>query len=96
MRRHARRHQLVRILIAQLIQAERATPRDVHGALQQLVIRRVPPRDLVARPQVPFRIRQQPPPRRRERAFLANARQHILQIAPLGHVVVHIVRGHER
>ncbi len=91
-----RGHQLVRILVVQLVQTKVAAACNLYGAFQPLGVRRVTAPKLLASAQVPLRVGEQPPARGRERALLPNARQHVLEIPPLGHVVVHVVGCNER
>jgi hypothetical protein len=95
-RRAAFRHQLVRILVAQLVEAERATLGDLHRAGDSFGDGGVAAGDLVERPQVALGVGEETRARLGQRALRADARQHVLQVAPLGNVVVHVVGGDER
>ena len=86
----------VRVFVAQLVQAERAALRDLDGARDKLGVCRVAAGDLVPRTQMALGVGQQTCAGLGERASLADARQHVLQITPLGNVVMHVVGGDER
>ena len=94
--RHAFRHQLVRVLVAQLVEAERAALGDLYGSREQVGVLGEAAGDFVERPQVPLGVGKEAPACLGERALRADARQHVLEVAALGHVVMHVVGGDER
>jgi hypothetical protein len=89
------RAEFMRVLVAQFVETERAALRDLDGARDQLRARGVTPGDLVPRTQMALGVGQQARARLGERALLADARQHVLQVTPLRDVVVHVVRRDE-
>jgi hypothetical protein len=86
----------MRILVAQLVEAERAAGGDFQRAPHRLGTGGITADNLGRRPQVALGIGEQPPTRRGQRAFLANAGEHVLQVAPLRYVVMHVIGGHQR
>ncbi|MFN0135484.1 MAG: hypothetical protein ACKVS9_05115, partial [Phycisphaerae bacterium] len=69
---------------------------DFDRAVEQLFVSVISPLDLIQRPQVPLGVGVQPRPGLGECALLANAGQHILQLPPLGDVVMHMVGRDQR
>jgi hypothetical protein len=91
-RRVAGGHQLMRILVAQFIEAEMAARGDGEGFCQQL--RRIQAREFSAFAQVPLAIGKQAPAGLLQRDAVADRSEHILQQAATGLVHVHVATGH--
>ena len=87
----ALRHQLLGILVAQLVEGERAALCDCQGFRQQL--RRVELRQAHARAQVPLGVRVQRPPAALERRAEPDRGERVLQPPARAQVHVHIARG---
>ena len=92
----ARRHRLVGIAVLELIERERDTAREAHGLHDRLRRIAEQPRHLAGGFQVALGIGLQPPARPVDRGLLADAGQHILQGAPFGMMIEHLVGGDER
>ena len=91
---HARRDQLARIAIAQLVERELAALRDVQRFIEQLPRINFP--QLLVRAQMPLAVREQTMARCSQRATMANSGKCVLQRAPFGRMHVHIAGCHER
>jgi hypothetical protein len=86
----------VRVFVAQLVEAERAALGDLRRAGERFRNGGVATGDLVERTQVALGVGEETRARLGQRALLADARQYVLQVPPLGNVVVHVVGGDER
>lgn len=86
----------MRILVAQLVEAERALGGDVSRALQRFAVAGIAPGDFVQRAQMTLGVGKESPTGLGQRALLADAGEHVLQIPPLGNVVVHVVGRDQR
>jgi hypothetical protein len=86
----------VRVLVAQLVETERAALGDFDRARDGFGNRGVAAGDFVERVQMALGVGKQAAAGFGERAPLANARQHVLQITPLGNVVMHVISGDKR
>ena len=90
-RRFARRHQLARIFVTQLVEREIRERGDLHGFGQQLGW--IEPREPLALAQVPLAIREQPLARLGQRDAVTHGRERILQPAAFAQVHVHVAGG---
>ena len=86
----------MRIFVTQLVETERAALGNLDRPRERFGNRGIAAGDLIEGTQVALGVREEPRSGFGERALLANARQHVLQISPLGNVVVHVVGGDER
>lgn len=86
----------MRVFVAQLVKTERATLRDLDRAFDGFSNRGVTTGNFLERTQVLLGVWKESRPCFGQRALLADARQHVLQITPLGDVVMHVVGGDER
>ncbi len=93
-RRPTRRHQLVRVLVAQLAEVERAALRDAHRLGQQRV--RIQRGQGRARTQVALAVGEQMRAGFAQRQALADRGQGVLQRAATARVHVHVAAGHRR
>ena len=94
-RRHVRRAEFVGVVVAQLVEGEGALRGDFGCACYGVQIGRVAAVDFVERAQVALGVGEQAAAGFGERALLADAREHVLEVTPLGNVVVHVVGGDE-
>jgi hypothetical protein len=88
------RHQLLRILIAQLVEREIAARGDARALGEKL--RRIELREAHAQPQVALGVRLQRLPALGHRLAQPDRRQHILQRLARAQVHVHVARGNQR
>ncbi len=93
-RRFALRHQLVRILVPQLIQRESTLGRDRQRLFEQLT--RIQPFETFAFAQIALAIGMEIPSAFRDRHAQTNSRQHVLQLAALAHVHMNVAAGNEQ
>jgi hypothetical protein len=93
-RRFARRHDLLRVLVAQFVEREAAALRDRERLGQQL--RRVDALQPIARAQIALGIRQQTPAGLCQRRLVAHRGQHVLQPLACTRMHVHIACRHQR
>jgi len=95
--RGAGRHAVLRILVADLVEAEAARAvGDGVGALDRLGMRGKEAVHLLRSLEMALGIGVQAKARLRECAAVTDASEHILEHAPLGTVMMHIVDGDER
>ncbi len=93
-RRFSGRHELVRILVLQFFESERAATRDSHRLGQQLGW--IQARELRLAAQMTFAVLIEPPARFRQRHGVANGGEQVLELAAFAHVHVDVARGDER
>ena len=91
---HAGRHQFLRILVAQFVQAKRAALGNRQRLLEQR--RRIEPFEHRPLAQVPLGIREQRRRRVVDMRVGADAGQHVLQRLAPAHMHVHVAAGHQR
>jgi hypothetical protein len=90
-RRLSLRHDLLRVLVTQLVEGERAALRDRDGLGKQLG--RIDRRQPRARTQMPLAVRMKRVAAFGERLFHADRRDRVLQRAPGAHVHVNVAGG---
>ena len=96
LRRLPFRNRLLGIFVAQLVEAEAAALDDFEAALDGVHPAAKEPRHLLRRFQMALGIGRETIARFSDRAAFADAGQHVLQRAPLGQVVEHVVGRDER
>lgn len=96
-RRKSRRTNLVRILIAKLIERKpgRAT-RDLNRPCDRLRLVREEPRHLLRRLEVTFRVGEKPEARLVQRAAMTHTGHDIVQRRPLRNVILHVIHRNQR
>jgi hypothetical protein len=95
LRRLALGHRLVGIFVFQLVEGKSAGVGDLDGAGERLFVAGEEPRYFLRRFQVPLGIGLEFQPRLVDRAFLADAGEHVLQGAAVGRVIEHGAGGDE-
>ena len=90
----ARRDQLARIAVAQLVERKLAALRDIQRFFQQFLRINLP--QLLVRAQMPLAVWKQTMARCSQRATMANSGKRVLQSAPFGRMHVHVAGCHER
>ena len=95
LRRAADRHRLVGIFVAQLVEREAATLRDLEAGRDRFGIALEQARHLGRRLQMPLAMRKQTISGLVERDFLADADEHVLQRASCRDVMMHVVGREE-
>ena len=93
-RRLARRHDLLRILVAQFVEREGAALGDRLRLQQQLG--GIDARQPVQRPQVTLGVRRQLAPALRQRCLHAHGGQHVVQALAAPRVHLRVAGGHQR
>ena len=83
------------VVVAQLVEGECALLGDLGRACDSVEMTRVAAVDFVEWAQMALGAGEEAAAGFGERALLADARQHVLEVAPLGSVVVHVVGGDE-
>ena len=96
LRRAARRHRLVGILVGELVEAEGALLDDLQGALHGVLAAAEEPCHLGPALEVALGVGGQPPAGLGHGGALADRGQHVLQGPAGGHVVVDVVGGEQR
>src|SRR5271167_3452963 len=96
LRRLSLRNRLFGVFVTQLVETEPAALDDFEGALDGILPAAKEPRHLLRRFQMALGIGRETIAGYSDRAAFANAGQHILQRAPLGHVIKNIVGRDER
>ena len=90
-------HELFGILVAQLVERERAAVGDFDGAARRRrARRRTRPRSRRADLQMPLGVGEAARRRSADGRAVADGGQHVVQRQPAGRVVVHVVGGDER
>ncbi len=96
LRRLARRHRFVGILIFELIERKCDAIGEAHGFRHRFRQIAKQPRHLIRRFEISFGIGFQLLADRMNRRFLANAGEHILQRTPCGVMIQHLVGRQQR
>ena len=91
----AMRHRLVGIFVFQLVEGEGAGVSDLDGAGERIFVAGEEPRNFLRRFQVPLGIGLELQPSVMDRAFLADAGEHVLQGAAVACVIEHGAGGDE-
>ena len=95
LRRLAVGHRLVGIFVFQLVEGEGAGVGDLDGAGERIFVAGEQPRHLLRRFEMPLGIGFELQPSVMDRAFLADAGEHVLQGPAMGCVIEHGVGGDE-
>ena len=95
LRRLALGHRLVGIFVFQLVEGEGAGIGDLDGAGERILMAGEQPRHLLRRFQMPLGIGFELQPCVMDRAFLADAGEHVLQGPAMGGVIEHGIGGDE-
>ena len=96
LRREMGGHRLVGIFVMKLRQREGEALGDLDGALDRMLLAAKQLQHLLDRLEMTLAIDLEPEARFRDGAFFADAGQDILQHAPVGMVIEHVIGGDER